>query len=435
MKLSGGNGKRAETGAKRAAPGPLSFRGPNRRILIVIAVLLFVVGTIVVLISVIVRPPSLPVAPTGDPAIRGPEVSPDGTDEPNLEDLAPGVPPDLTSEDRRPGVYTVLIFGNDGDDLNCDTIMIATLDTKARKLGVVSVPRDTMVECRRSVKKINGAFAVGGVSNFKKELRQVLGFTPDFYIRINLESFIEIVDAIGGVEFYVPMDMNYDDADQDLHIHYKEGLQPLNGQQAMEVLRYRQDSQKIPGTNILPGYSDIRRTQVQQEFIMAVAKKMLTFQNIFKVQEYINIYYENVETDLEVGNLIWFAMQAYDIGVNKFEMKTLPTYSYRYNLQDYEVLKSAEALAMINELINPRTRDVSAADVRHIKYTQPTATPKPESRATKPPETPPPDASEGPLETPVVWPPPTPTSAPPPSSPPPSGGGTLPEDDMAVPSM
>lgn len=117
---------------------------------------------------------------------------------------------------KNDGVYSVLVVGTDKVGLNADTIFVASFDTVNDKISVMSVPRDTMsANVKRSVKKINAAYSVGGkpnMDNLKKEIRALVGFTPNYYVVVNLDAFAEVIDAIGGVKIDVPRDMNYDES-------------------------------------------------------------------------------------------------------------------------------------------------------------------------------------------------------------------------------
>ena len=111
----------------------------------------------------------------------------------------------------------------------------------------------------------------------------MLGIPIDYYIKVNIKGFISLVDDLGGVDFYVPCDMDYDDPYQDLHIHYKQGQQKLNGQQAMEVARFRKNND---GT----GYSDVGRTQTQQKLLVALAKKVLSWNSLTKINSFVETF-------------------------------------------------------------------------------------------------------------------------------------------------
>ena len=151
-----------------------------------------------------------------------------------------------------------------------------------------------------------------------EDVSHLLGIPIDYYIKVNIKGFISLVDDLGGVDFYVPCDMNYDDPYQDLHIHYKQGQQKLNGQQAMEVARFRKNND---GT----GYSDVGRTQTQQKLLVALAKKVLSWNSLTKINSFVETFNKNVDTDLSLNDMLYFAGQAIDLDPSTgVETGTLP---------------------------------------------------------------------------------------------------------------
>lgn len=125
--------------------------------------------------------------------------------------------------------------------------------------------------------KINSVYAGGGKDGMERlaaRLKDLLGFPVDGYVLVDLEAFQKTVDLVGGVEFDVPMDMNYEDPSQNLYIHLQKGLQTLDGEQAMGLVRFRK------------GYAtqDIQRTQTQQQFLKALAKQCLSVSSLTKLR-------------------------------------------------------------------------------------------------------------------------------------------------------
>ena len=143
----------------------------------------------------------------------------------------------------RDGIYNILICGTDDDGTRTDTIIIAHLDTTDHTVALLSIPRDTPVATGNGgIMKINSVYAGGGADGMQRlsgRLRELLGFPVDGYVLVNLDAFKKTVDLVGGVEFDVPQDMDYEDASQDLYIHLKAGLQRLDGEKAMELVRFR----------------------------------------------------------------------------------------------------------------------------------------------------------------------------------------------------
>ena len=250
---------------------------------------------------------------------------------------------------RKDKVWTFLLVGKDKVGANTDSLMYLTYDVENQQVNVASIPRDTKVDADRRVKKINGAFAQGGMDQLKQEVSHTLGIPIDFYIKVDVNAFIALVDAVDGVEFYVPCDMDYDDPWQDLAIHYKEGMQTLNGEQALEVCRFRHN-------NDMSGYSDTGRMETQRNLLTAVAKKVLSWGNVTRINEFVGIVADNVDTDLTLTDMMWFASQALS-----FDMEGLNTMSLPAQWDSpYMYLDPAETLAMVNQYLNPYTTDRTA---------------------------------------------------------------------------
>ena len=163
------------------------------------------------------------------------------------------------------------------------------------------------------------------------------------------------MDAIGGVDFDVPINMDYDDPIQNLSIHFKKGVQHLSGADAMRVVRFRHNND---GTGY--GSEDLGRMQTQQKFLKAVAKKMLTASNILtKIDDYAKIFNQYVDTDLSVGNLAWLGTEVLKMGVDKIDFSTLPN-EWR---SPYIYLIPDETLTLVNTYLNPYVGDRTAEDL------------------------------------------------------------------------
>lgn len=301
---------------------------------------------------------------------RRPEQAPPATAPPagsvsalsNVSDAGGGDDPALptpTPMVRREGVYTFLLTATDVGGGNTDTIMVVTYDTQAQKVGVVSIPRDTLVN--RKNPKINSVYAAEGMDGLMAVVGDLLGFPIDHHVRVNINGFKRLVNAVDGVDFYVPCNMNYDDTTpgQELRIHYNKGMQHLNGQQALEVVRFRHN-------NDGSGYTDVGRTQTQQKLLMVVAKKALSLSSLGKLNEFVNIFTENVDTSLTAGNIAWFATQALTLDFETaISTNTLPgDGSVKYNGTSWCYQLEPEAcLEIFNELLNPYTEPLTMEHV------------------------------------------------------------------------
>ena len=259
---------------------------------------------------------------------------------------------------RKDGFYTILVCGIDDGNGGSDTMMLAAVDTENKTVNVASIPRDTMVNEDWTVKKMNSAYNRGGIDEVKKQVEKITGFPVDFYVTVDLNAFVDLVDAIGGVDFDVPIDMNYDDPLQDLHIHFKAGMQHLDGKQAMGVVRFRHN-------NNGGGYpmQDLDRIKTQQAFLKTVADKMFSLQSVIKIPEFARIFFENVKSDLQLGEMVWFGNQINAIGSENIHFTTLPGEAKDVYGGSYYVLDREACLELFNSSFNPYKEDMSLADL------------------------------------------------------------------------
>ena len=189
--------------------------------------------------------------------------------------------------------------------------------------------------------------------------QNLLGIPVDFYVTVNLKGFIALVDQIDGVDFDIPINMDYDDPYQDLHIHFTKGPRHLNGQEAMEVVRFRHNND---GTGY--GTEDIGRIGTQQAFLKAVAKQLLQIGNVKNIPALVDIFYTYVKTDLTTGNLVWLGNEALNIGTENIHFATLPgDGSGYYNKQSVYVLDAQATCDLVNEALNPYNEALTLEDM------------------------------------------------------------------------
>lgn len=268
-------------------------------------------------------------------------------------------PPESTiTDERKETFFTILIGGLDNRNGGSDTNLLVAVDAKNRKINVLSLPRDTLLNVSWSVKKLNNAYHHGGFERTRIEVSKLLGIPVDFYVTVDLQAFVALVDAIGGVDFEIPVNMDYDDPYQDLHIHFDAGMQHLNGEDALKVVRWRQNND---GT----GYAtaDIGRIGTQQAFLTAAAKQILQLSNLDQLPTFASIFHENVNTDLKNTNILWLGEQALSYGSDAITFHTLPGDGAGwYNGGSYYILDDQATLALINAHFNPYTRDLTLDD-------------------------------------------------------------------------
>ncbi len=190
-----------------------------------------------------------------------------------------------------------------------DTIMVASYNPNTQKATLLSIPRDTYTG-KNSAKatayeKINALY---GRKNRPDEtleaVNEITGLDIKYYAVVKTEALIELVDAIGGVTFNVPIDMKYDDPTQDLHIDLKAGEQLLDGDKAEQLVRFRHGNWD-PKTRTYPTYpaeygdNDLGRMRTQREFIMQVIKQTAKVENIFKIGEILDVAKNNLITNID----------------------------------------------------------------------------------------------------------------------------------------
>ena len=231
-----------------------------------------------------------------------------------------GVHPGLLGAGRREGVYTFLLVGrDDGGGGNTDTIMVGCFDTVNGTVDVLNIFRDTLVDVPWEIKKINSVYNQQGLEGLQEKIKDLIGYTPDYYFVVELEAVAELVDAIGGVDYEVPHNMDYDDPTQDLHIHFKQGMQHLNGEDAVRLLRWRKNNS---GEKLSVG--DIGRVEIQQSFLKAMLSQSVRLGNLTKLQQIANIVTRNLDSNLKYGEMIWFGEQALGLRQDGIHFHSLP---------------------------------------------------------------------------------------------------------------
>lgn len=290
-------------------------------------------------------------------AIPEPEMAPDPAGSSStVQASTPGM--EEGAHQRKEQTYTFLLAVPDQESGNADGIMVVTYDVPNQKVGLLSIPRDTLVMKKNP--KINSSMKAG-IDNLEEVVSDLVGFPIDYYITLDLDAFIEIVDAVGGVDFDVPVEMYYDDPAQDLHIHYQPGMQHLSGQQAMEVCRFRHNAD---GTGYPLG--DVQRAETAQKMMLTIAKKVMSVDSLVNINEFVGIVERNIETDLKGTDIAWFAAKALGLNLSTgVSSGTLPgdgNVTYRGTSYCYE-LYPEDSLELINKLVNPYTSALTLEDV------------------------------------------------------------------------
>ncbi|TDX51092.1 LCP family protein [Orenia marismortui] len=243
----------------------------------------------------------------------------------------------------------ILLLGSDSkyeEHNRADTIMVASIDLKSKKVGVVSIPRDTRVKLvdRNSYNKINAAYSYGGIDLTKRTLEELLDIDIDYHFELDYKGFIDIVNTLGGVEVNIAKDLHYIDQADNLYIDLKAGPNKLSGAEALDYVRFRHDA-----------LGDIGRIQRQQKFLKAALDQILNFKTILKVPELVNDFNRNVKTDLEATKLLKLASMLANFSMDQVEMEMLPGEPKYIDGISYWLPLKEETRVLVNSLIRDKS--------------------------------------------------------------------------------
>ena len=262
-----------------------------------------------------------------------------------------------TSELSNLKTINVLLLGI-SEDLNSkltDTIMVCSYNPKTQRASILSIPRDTYVgKNKNSVKandKLNTVYSKSGIDTCMEKVEQITGIELDYYAVVNTKALIKIVDIIGGINFDVPIKMDYDDPTQNLHIHLNKGMQKINGEKAEQLLRFRHNNN---GSTYSQEYgdNDYGRMKTQREFIKETMKQTLQLKNITKAKKINSAVFENVNTNVEEGLIKQYLPYAIEFNTDSILMEQLPGESTKYNdVWVYEYNKK-ETTSLVKEIQN-----------------------------------------------------------------------------------
>ena len=216
-----------------------------------------------------------------------------------------------------------VVFGH--DDGRADTIMFVSFDPTHQYLDIINIPRDTywLVEGyteRADHKKINAVFGFGngngGSQGLKQQIANMLKVPVHYYVKFNYEGAAAVVDTLGGVEIDVPFKMDYDDpyADPPLSIKIEKGRQVLDGKNAVDYLRWRQNNDDVASAGDLP------RISRMQEFIKVAMKKSMSL----KLPSVVNTGIKYVQTDIAANLAIAYADDAIGMPASDISTYRLP---------------------------------------------------------------------------------------------------------------
>lgn len=262
------------------------------------------------------------------------------------------------------GKYNVLIVGMDKQANLADVTMIVSVSTYDNSITVMQIPRDTMITTGVATNKINAQYSSfvsnayhsgdrnsyrTALDNYARLLEKSLCIKIHNAVMVSVDGLVDIVDACGGVDVYVPGRMYYEDPFQDLVIDIPAGWQHLDGYAAMGFVRFRSDYVQ----------ADLGRLNAQKIFISALYKKVVELVKSFDVATLAAVagrIHDDVWTDMSVSDIQFYVRCFLNIGMDRVKMFNIPGGMEAGNW--YYVINRAGTLAMINQYFNIYTKQI-----------------------------------------------------------------------------
>jgi polyisoprenyl-teichoic acid--peptidoglycan teichoic acid transferase len=223
-----------------------------------------------------------------------------------------------------------------------DTIMVAAIDLDKNDVRAISIPRDTrcVIPGRDGYDKINAAYTFGGPELSRQTVGMLLGISIPYYIKTNIDGLKDTVDLLGGVEIDIEKDMHYRDRRGGLNINLKKGYRHLDGDKALQYVRFRHDT-----------FGDITRIQRQQKFLRAIARRMLAKENVGKLTTVIDEIMRNVDTNMSGKDLLYLARLSRKVQPEDVKMETLPGVPENIKGISYWIADDVKMRNMVDQLL------------------------------------------------------------------------------------
>lgn len=305
----------------------------------------------------------------------------------------------LDEVDGNVGMVNVLFLGVDDGGYRSDTIMLASLDGYSNRVSILSIPRDTMVKINGTTQKINATMGFAGTKSKSSltpapksdsdepkptatpkltqaeldalpselsttegnedllidKIKSITGLPIHYFITVDFDGFMDVIEAVDGVEFNVPYDMDYDDPVQGLHIHLEAGQQHLTGQLAHDFVRFRHNNDgSAPGEYVM---GDEGRMYWQQQFIKELIKQKLNPQYLSKIDDVFAVVQNNVRTNLTLPDVVKNLNALMKVNLDDITSYQLPgEYEYTDNLW-YYVYNQNKTEQLVNDVFKPQSRE------------------------------------------------------------------------------
>ena len=272
------------------------------------------------------------------------------------------------------GPVNILLLGMDIGDPSqvdnqsikrTDTIMVANYNPQNKKMHLVSIPRDTLINVNGKNAKINSLYAIGGYPKIKSEVEKLLNVNINYIVKIDYNAFREIIDAIGGIEMKIDRNMIYDDEGQNLHINFKAGeTVTLDGKKAEEFFRWRKNND---GSGFANG--DLDRIENQQKFISKVIEKCTSPFIMFRVPKIMSALGDNIETNMSSFEVLNYGLKFTNIKKENTIMATTAGTPKTINGESFLIFDKSANKDILSSLVSSTSsrnlpENISKDDIR-----------------------------------------------------------------------
>ena len=252
-----------------------------------------------------------------------------------------------------------MLLGVDKEGYRTDVMIFAQLNLLNNTINMLQIPRDTYVaDNGRSDKKINSAYGYQKEKTVFKEVKKILNVDVDKYILIDTSGFRDVIDTIGGVNYDVPIKMNYDDPVQNLHIHLDKGYQLLDGDKAEQFVRFRKNND---GSGYAMG--DVERVHSQQGFIKATVKQLFSITNAFKIPKLVSQFSSMVKTNFTNAEMLAYASYIFKVDTENVNIMALEGEPKYINNVSYFIADDDKNQKIIDNYFTPGSETVNTLEL------------------------------------------------------------------------
>ncbi|MEG9536356.1 MAG: LCP family protein, partial [Staphylococcus saprophyticus] len=183
--------------------------------------------------------------------------------------------------------------GQTAEKSRTDAMILSTFNADKEQIRMLSIPRDTISYIPKVgyYDKITHAHAYGGPTASMDSVEATLDLPVDYYVRINMEAFVDAVDELGGIKYDVPYNINEPNTNDTGKIKVKKGYQNLNGDEALAVARTRHQD------------SDLKRGQRQMDLIKKLFAKAQKADSFNKLDDVVEIVGKNAKHNLSYDEI------------------------------------------------------------------------------------------------------------------------------------